>query len=57
MSSGDGTVGAGTGGMMDAEKGGESTQYESIQTVTKPHGKESGQMGGTWLLRTFNNRC
>ena len=32
---------------MDTEAGGESTQYESIQTVTKPHSKESGQLGGT----------
>ncbi|KAK5086962.1 hypothetical protein LTR05_004133 [Lithohypha guttulata] len=32
--------------MMDTEKGGESTQYESIHTVTKPHSKQSGQLGG-----------
>ncbi|KAI9681489.1 MAG: hypothetical protein M1817_002773 [Caeruleum heppii] len=27
--------------MMDTQPGGESTQYESIQTVTKPHAKEN----------------
>ncbi|MCJ1241512.1 hypothetical protein MMC14_009517 [Varicellaria rhodocarpa] len=32
-------------GMMDTEAGGESTQYESIKTVTKPHSKAGGQMG------------
>ncbi|TID24184.1 hypothetical protein E2P81_ATG02491 [Venturia nashicola] len=32
--------------LMDTEVGGEQTQYESIQTVTKPHSKESGQLGG-----------
>lgn len=31
---------------MDTEAGGEQTPYESIQTVTKPHSKESGQLGG-----------
>lgn len=32
-------------GLMETEAGGESTQYESIHTVTKPHSKEGGQMG------------
>lgn len=31
--------------MMDTESGGESTQYESIKTVTVPHSKEGGQLG------------
>lgn len=31
--------------MMDTEAGGESTQYESIKTVTVPHSKDGGQMG------------
>lgn len=30
--------------LMDTEPGGETTQYQSIQTVTKPPAKESGQM-------------
>jgi len=30
---------------MDTEPGGESTQYESIATVNKPHAKEAGQLG------------
>ncbi|KAI9751602.1 MAG: hypothetical protein M4579_005995 [Chaenotheca gracillima] len=30
--------------LMDTEPGGESTQYESIQTVTKPHSKEDSQL-------------
>ncbi|TKA81102.1 hypothetical protein B0A49_00397 [Cryomyces minteri] len=33
-------------GLMDTEAGGEGTQYESIQTVTEPHKKSSGQLGG-----------
>ncbi|MCJ1458252.1 hypothetical protein MMC28_008623 [Mycoblastus sanguinarius] len=32
-------------GLMDTDAGGESSQYESIQTVTKPHPKQGGQMG------------
>jgi len=32
---------------MDTEAGGEQTQYESIKTVTEPHSKQSGQLGGT----------
>lgn len=32
--------------LMDTEPGGEQTQYESIQTVTKPPNKEEGQLGG-----------
>ncbi|MCJ1372897.1 hypothetical protein MMC20_004123 [Loxospora ochrophaea] len=32
-------------GLMDTQAGGESTQYESIQTVTKPHAKDGGQLG------------
>ena len=32
--------------MMDTEPGGESTQYESIETVTVPSDKQSGQLGG-----------
>lgn len=32
--------------LMDTEPGGEQTQYESIQTVTKPSSKEEGQLGG-----------
>lgn len=32
--------------LMDTERGGEQTQYESIQTVTKPSSKEEGQLGG-----------
>lgn len=32
-------------GLMDTEPGGEGSQYESIQTVTKPHTKQGGQMG------------
>ncbi|MCJ1259397.1 hypothetical protein MMC24_007234 [Lignoscripta atroalba] len=32
-------------GLMDTEAGGEGNQYESIQTVTKPHSKQGGQMG------------
>jgi len=31
--------------MMDTEPGGESTQYESIDTDNKPHAKQGGQMG------------
>ncbi|KAF2233305.1 hypothetical protein EV356DRAFT_213692 [Viridothelium virens] len=31
--------------LMDIEPGGESTQYESIHTVTKPHSKSGGQLG------------
>lgn len=31
--------------MMETEAGGEQTQYESIQTVTKPTSKQGGQMG------------
>lgn len=31
--------------LMETERGGESTQYESIHTVTKPHSKQSGQLG------------
>jgi len=30
--------------LMDTSPGGESTQYESIKTVTKPHSKEGGQL-------------
>jgi len=30
---------------MDTAPGGENTQYESIKEFTKPHKKESGQMG------------
>ncbi|KAK5146006.1 hypothetical protein LTR16_007691, partial [Cryomyces antarcticus] len=33
-------------GLMDTEAGGEGTQYESIKTVTEPHKKSSGQLGG-----------
>ncbi|KAE9982829.1 hypothetical protein EG328_010568 [Venturia inaequalis] len=33
--------------LMDTEVGGEQTQYESIQTVTKPQPKERGQLGAT----------
>jgi len=29
--------------LMDTEPGGENTQYESINTLTKPHAKEEGQ--------------
>jgi len=29
--------------LMDVEAGGENTQYESINTVTKPQAKEEGQ--------------
>lgn len=32
--------------LMDTEPGGEQTQYESIQTVTKPTSKDEGQLGG-----------
>lgn len=32
--------------LMDTERGGEQTQYESIQTVTNPPTKEEGQLGG-----------
>ncbi|KAA6415162.1 MAG: hypothetical protein FRX48_01915 [Lasallia pustulata] len=32
-------------GMMKTDPGGESTQYESIDTVNQPHSKEGGQMG------------
>lgn len=32
--------------LMDTEPGGETPQYESIKTVTKPHDKESGQLEG-----------
>lgn len=32
--------------LMDTERGGESTQYESIKTVTEPSDKQSGQLGG-----------
>lgn len=31
--------------LMDTEPGGEQTQYESINTFTKPHAKQSGQLG------------
>ncbi|KPI43181.1 uncharacterized protein AB675_6652 [Cyphellophora attinorum] len=31
---------------MSTERGGESTQYESIKTVTKEPSKQSGQLGG-----------
>ncbi|KAF2803936.1 uncharacterized protein BDZ99DRAFT_575611 [Mytilinidion resinicola] len=31
--------------LMDIEPGGENTQYESIKEFTKPHKKESGQLG------------
>jgi len=31
--------------LMDTAPGGESSQYESIQTVTKPHSKQEGQLG------------
>ncbi|MCJ1352230.1 MAG: hypothetical protein MMC33_002214 [Icmadophila ericetorum] len=31
--------------LMSTEPGGESTQYESMNTVTKPHSKQGGQMG------------
>ncbi|KAI9725972.1 MAG: hypothetical protein M1828_002300 [Chrysothrix sp. TS-e1954] len=34
-----------TSNMMDTEAGGESTQYESIQTVTNPGSKQGGQLG------------
>ncbi|KAL8759191.1 MAG: hypothetical protein Q9199_000949 [Rusavskia elegans] len=34
-------------GLMDTEPGGESDQYESIQTVTNSHSKQGGQMGET----------
>lgn len=34
-----------TSGLMDTEAGGEGSQYESIQTVTKPQSKQGGQMG------------
>ncbi|KAL8824088.1 MAG: hypothetical protein Q9191_005309 [Dirinaria sp. TL-2023a] len=32
-------------GLMDTAPGGETPQYESINTVTKPHSKQSGQTG------------
>ena len=44
--------------MMDTEAGGESTQYESIKTVTVPHSKQGGQLGEfvarylAWAIRT-----
>jgi len=31
--------------LMDTEPGGESTQYESIDTVEKGHAKQGGQLG------------
>jgi len=31
--------------LMDTEPGGESTQYESINTSNTPHAKQGGQMG------------
>ncbi|EON68029.1 hypothetical protein W97_07177 [Coniosporium apollinis CBS 100218] len=34
-------------GMMDTAPGGETPQYESINTVTQPHATEPGQMGGS----------
>jgi len=30
---------------MDTEPGGENTQYESVNTFTKPHAKAEGQFG------------
>ncbi|KAF1991521.1 hypothetical protein K402DRAFT_127302 [Aulographum hederae CBS 113979] len=30
--------------LMETEKGGEQTQYESINTVNKPHSKTGGQL-------------
>ncbi|CAF9928364.1 MAG: hypothetical protein ALECFALPRED_004009 [Alectoria fallacina] len=38
--------------LMDTEAGGEGSQYESIQTVTKPHSKQDGQMGGQFKDET-----
>jgi len=35
---------------MDTEAGGEQTQYEAIDTFSKPHAKQSGTMGGTSCL-------
>lgn len=32
-------------GLMDTAPGGETPQYESINTVTKPHSKQGGQIG------------
>jgi len=32
--------------LMSTEPGGESDQYESQHTVTVPHKKSGGQMGG-----------
>ncbi|TVY22901.1 hypothetical protein LHYA1_G008112 [Lachnellula hyalina] len=31
--------------LMDTEPGGENTQYESVNTFTKPHAKAKGQFG------------
>ncbi|KAI9707857.1 MAG: hypothetical protein M1820_004463 [Bogoriella megaspora] len=39
----------------EIEPGGESTQYESIKTVTKPHAKEGGQLGGILAIREHNS--
>ncbi|KAF2199353.1 hypothetical protein GQ43DRAFT_464896 [Delitschia confertaspora ATCC 74209] len=35
--------------LMDTSPGGETPQYESINTTLKPHAKESGQLGATQI--------
>ncbi|KAJ9649273.1 hypothetical protein H2201_004282 [Coniosporium apollinis] len=39
-------------GLMDTTPGGETPQYESINTVTQPHATEPGQMGGALSTST-----
>jgi hypothetical protein len=36
--------------LMDTEPGGEQTQYEGVHTFVEPHAKQTGQLGGAFLV-------
>ncbi|KAI9792419.1 MAG: hypothetical protein M1816_002303 [Peltula sp. TS41687] len=42
-----------TSNLMDIEPGGESSQYESIKTVTEPHAKAQGQFNGLYTAHNM----